>query len=351
MVKHYFNLKIAGLLRDRNSFICKMLVSYLIPLLTPGVLMIELMIPALTLLTSLGVLAVASFFAIKYIEDFMEITRLSEVAAGFIILAIMTCMPELTVAIFAVYQGTAGISIGDILGSHVFNIGIVVGLLATWGSLKKCSTASLVELIDLLFIASLIPLLLVAFKIANPIIGIALIVTFAFSFYRMSKKRRPPTFDDVEEKLPRRNKRRVFTILVVTLAATALVILAARFVILSACEIIKLAGISPPEIGAKIVAVGTSLPELAFGLTAMKRGRVHLALGDAIGANLTTVTLVLGLVLTFSPSIIEQIIFAEILVFVLIMNLILWWYLTKGGVTQVGGIILIIMYVLFQAIL
>jgi cation:H+ antiporter len=155
--------------------------------------MIELMIPAVTLFTSLGVLAVASFFAIKYIEDFMEITRLSEVAAGFIILAIMTCMPELTVTIFAVYQGTAGISIGDILGSHVFNVGIVVGLLATWGSLKKCSTASLVELIDLLFIASLIPLLLVAFKIANPIVGIALIVTFAFSFYRMSKKRRPPT--------------------------------------------------------------------------------------------------------------------------------------------------------------
>jgi Ca2+/Na+ antiporter len=50
----------------------------------------------------------------------------------------------------------------------------------------------------------------------------------------------------------------------------------------------------------------------------MKRGRVRLALGDAIGANLTTVTLVLGLVLTFSPSIIEQMIFAEILVFVLV---------------------------------
>jgi len=61
------------------------------------------------------------------------------------------CMPELTVAIFAIYQGTAGISIGDILGSHVFNIGIVVGLLAAFGSLEKCSTASLLELIDLLF--------------------------------------------------------------------------------------------------------------------------------------------------------------------------------------------------------
>jgi len=313
--------------------------------------MIELMIPALTLFTSLVVLAVASFFAIKCLEDFMEITRLSEVAAGFIILAIMTCMPELTVAIFAIYQGTAGISIGDILGSHVFNIGIVVGLLAAFGSLEKCSTASLVELIDLLFMASLIPLLLVAFKMFSPIVGIALITVFAFSFYRMSKKRSPPTSDNVEEKLPGRNKRGPFTILAMTLTATAVVLLAARFVILSACEIIKLAGVSQTEIGAKVVAIGTSLPELAFGLIAMKRGRIHLALGDAIGANLTTVTLVLGLVLTFSPYVIEEMIFAEILSFVLITNLILWRYLTKGGVTQVGGIILIMVYVLFQAIL
>ena len=312
--------------------------------------MIELIIPASTLFVSLAVLATASFFAIKYIEDFMEITRLSEVSAGFVILAIMTCMPELTVAIFAIQHGTAGISIGDILGSHIFNIGIVVGLLAAFGSLKNCSTVSLVELIDLLFIASLIPLLLVAFKVASPIVGLLLIGVFVVSFYKMSRKRRPPTSDDIEEKRSIR-RHRTFAILAVILVATAIVVLMARFTIISASEIVKLAGVSQPEIGAKIVAVGTSLPELAFGLVAMKRGRVHLALGDAIGANLTTVTLVLGLVLTASPFMIEQIIFAQILVFVLITNLILWRYLTRGGVTQLGGIILIITYVLFQAIL
>jgi len=313
-------------------------------------LMIELIIPALTLFVSLAVLATASFFAIKYIEDFMEITRLSEVSAGFVILAIMTCMPELTVAIFAIQHGTAGISIGDILGSHIFNSGIVVGLLAAFGSLKNCSTVSLVELIDLLFIASLIPLLLVAFKVASPIVGLLLIGVFVVSFYKMSRKRRPPTSDDIEEKRSMR-RHRTFAILAVILVATVIVVLMARFTIISASEIVKLAGVSQPEIGAKIVAVGTSLPELAFGLVAMKRGRVHLALGDAIGANLTTVTLVLGLVLTVSPFMIEQIIFAQILVFVLITNLILWRYLSKGGVTQLGGIVLIITYVLFQAIL
>jgi hypothetical protein len=226
--------------------------------------MIELIIPALTLFVSLAVLATASFFAIKYIEDFMEITRLSEVSAGFVILAIMTCMPELTVAIFAIQHGTAGISIGDILGSHIFNIGIVVGLLAAFGSLKNCSTVSLVELIDLLFIASLIPLLLVAFKVASPIVGLLLIGVFVVSFYKMSRKRRPPTSDDIEEKRSMR-RHRTFAILAVILVATVIVVLMARFTIISASEIVKLAGVSQPEIGAKIVAVGTSRTRFWLG--------------------------------------------------------------------------------------
>ncbi|MEM2972076.1 MAG: hypothetical protein QW270_06615 [Candidatus Bathyarchaeia archaeon] len=309
--------------------------------------MLEFIVSALTLLVSLVVLAVASFFTIKYIEDFMELIRLSEVAAGFVILAIMTCMPELTVAIFAVQQDVVGITIGDILGSHIFNIGIVVGLLAAFGSLKNCSTASLVELTDLLFLASLIPLLLFAYKIASPLVGFALILVFVFSSYRMSKKKHPPTSDDVKVK-SRRQKTPI--ILIAILSAGAIVVLAARFAVISASEIVGFLGISHPEIGAKIVAVGTSLPELAFGLIAMKRGRVHLALGDAVGANLTTITLVLGLVLFFAPFTIETTMFAEILAFVLITNLILWRYLIRGGVTQTGGIILIMTYVIFQAI-
>ncbi|MEM1564012.1 MAG: hypothetical protein QW161_05005 [Candidatus Bathyarchaeia archaeon] len=310
--------------------------------------MVEIIIQALALFASLAVLATASFFAIKHIEDFMEIIRLSEVAAGFVILAIMTCMPEITVAVFSVQHGTAGISIGDILGSHLFNIGVVVGLLAASGSLKKCGTEALVELIDLLFLASIIPLFLVVFKAISSILGVILIIIFVLSFYRVSRKRRPPTFDSVKERHVEEKKPHI--ILVKILIATAFVVLSARITILSAIEIIKLVGISQPEIGAKVVAVGTSLPELAFGLIALKRRRVHLALGDAIGANLTTITLVLGLILTFSPFAIEQMMFTEILIFVLIMNLILWRYLTKGGVTQFGGIILITVYIVFQAI-
>ena len=135
------------------------------------------------------------------------------------------------------------------------------------------------------------------------------------------------------------------------IVGAAIVIVTARFAVSSASDIAYLLGFPPILIGARIVAVGTSLPELAFGLTAAKRGRVHLALGDVIGANLTTITLVLGFVLLLSPFAVNITAFTEILLFVLATNLILWRYLTRGGVSQIGGIILIIVYVLFQATL
>jgi len=315
--------------------------------------MIELAISATILFFSLSVLALASHFTIKSMEDFVELTGLSEASAGFIILSIMSTLPEITVAGFAVYQGVPGISIGDILGSHMFNIGIVIGILAVLGSLKACCTDLLVELVDLLFLASIIPLLLVISRITftgplvgSPFVGMALLGVFVYSVYRMAKKRSPASEDPKERLAQRKSQKRIIMWIIV---GAVIVIVASRFAVFSASDIAYSLGIPPILIGARIVAVGTSLPELAFGLTAAKRGRVHLALGDAIGANLTTITLVLGFVLLLSPFAVDITAFTEILLFVLATNLILWRYLTRGGISQIGGIIFILIYVLFQA--
>lgn len=315
--------------------------------------MIELAVQGIILATSLAVLAWASELTIKSIEDIMELTGLSEVSTGFIILSVMTTLPEMTVAAFALYQGAPGISVGDILGSHVFNIAIVIGILAVLGSLKTCRTDLLVELVDILFLAAIIPLLFVISRITvispsigSPIVGIALLGVFVFSIYRMAKKRSPASEDPMEKQTQKKSRKKI---MIWIIAGAAIVVLTSRFTVSSASEIAHLLGIAPVLIGARIVAVGTSVPELAFGLAAIKRGRVHLALGDAIGANLTTITLVLGFVLLLSPFTVDIAAFAEILLFVLATNLILWRYLTRGGVSQLGGVILIMIYVLFQA--
>ncbi len=317
--------------------------------------MIEVIaVQLLILAVSLIVLALAGHFAIGYIERFMEFTGLSEASAGFVILALVTTLPEVSVAVFAVLEGAPEISVGDILGSHVFNIGIVVGVLGVLGAFKKCCVEPMVELVDLLFLASIVPLLLVISRVtvaiplfANQIVGVALLVVFGFSLYEMAKKRSPASADRVTKTVGK-SQRRTFLFIVV---CALLVVLASRFVVSSAVSVASLLGILPVLIGARVVAVGTSLPELAFGLAAVRRGRVHLVLGDVIGANLATITLVLGLVFIASSFIIDAAAFAEILLFVLTMNILLWRFLTRGGISQVGGVVLIMVYVLFQAVL
>ena len=143
----------------------------------------EFVIQLTILAVSIASLAAVSHFTIKWVEKVIELTGVSEISAGFIILSVMTSTPEIMVALFAVLQGDPGISIGDILGSNVFNVGAVLGILGVLGYLQMCCTEVLVELTDILFLTSLIPLLLVIshfhiFDISSPIVGLILLATF-----------------------------------------------------------------------------------------------------------------------------------------------------------------------------
>jgi cation:H+ antiporter len=308
----------------------------------------EIIVQLLILVGSLIVLAFSSHYTIKAIEKIIELTGLSEMSAGFILLATLTSVPEIIVAIFAILQGEAGISIGDILGSNVFNIGAVLGLLGVLGYLKTCCTNLLNELTDILFVTSMIPLLLVIFKVSTPLIGAILLATFVANTYLMAKKRTPAVeTNGVEAPTERQGKTKFVILLLVALAGVAV---AARLVVSSGISIAATLGAPSILLGAKVIAIGTSLPELTTDFSAVRRGRVHLAIGGIIGSNLTNLTLVLGIVLLVSPSAVDMTIFNEILPFLLITTVIFWRFLTKGGISKTGGAILLGAYLLFQLI-
>lgn len=315
--------------------------------------MTELLILGAMMAASLAVLAKASHLTIVSIEDLIELTGLSEASAGFVILSIMTSIPEMTVAAFAILQGAPGISVGDILGSNMFNIGIVVGVMAIIGPLERVRSDFLVEMVDILFFSSAIPILLVipflsaSFQTVGPLVGVTLIGVFIFSVYKMTKTRKVPSVD-------KRNATEIKSkkvVLAKVAGGIAVVITAARFAVWSASDIAAILGVPPILIGAKIIAIGTSLPELALDVTAVRRGRIRLAIGDVIGSNLSNIALVLGFILLVSPFTVNLTIFTEILPFLLITTLLLWRFLTKGGIPKWGGILLIMMYVVFQATL
>jgi len=308
----------------------------------------NLIVQILIFAVSLVVLASTSHYTIRAVEKLIELTGLSEVSVGFVILAILTSIPELTVALFSVLQGEPGISIGDILGSNVFNTGAVLGILGMLGFLKTCCTDLLVDLTDILFITSLIPLLLVIFNVVSPVVGIILLGTFVANTYLMTKKRTPVVSANGSETPRKVSKTKVFALLILSLAG---VIIAARLVVSAGVNIALILGAPPILLGAKVIAIGTSLPELTTDFAAVRRGHIQLAIGGIIGSNLTNLTLVLGLVLLTSPFSVDITIFTEILPFLLITTVIFWRFLTRGGISKIGGIILIMAYILFQAII
>ena len=261
--------------------------------------------------------------------------------------------PEIIVALFAVLQGNPAVSIGDILGSNVFNVGLVLGVLGILGYLVTCCTETLVELADILFITSLIPLLLVIshyhiFDVSSPVIGLILIGFFIVNTFLIARKRTPPVELDTLEQI---KKGRLSFIIVKLFFSFIILVVSARLIVYSASNIAVALGVPSILIGAKIVAIGTSLPELTIDLLAVRRGRVQLAMGGIIGSNLTNLTLVLGLVLLASPFRVDMTIFTEILPFLLVTTIIFWRFLMRGGISKAGGAILILTYILFQAVI
>jgi cation:H+ antiporter len=214
------------------------------------------------------------------------------------------------------------------------------------GYLATCCTDRLIELTDILFLTSLIPLLLVIFKVSSPLVGVLLLGTFFANVYYMARKKMPAI--DVDK--PRARGEKIMFIVAKLAFTMAAALVASHLLVSSGLSIAANLGAPPILIGAKVVAIGTSLPELTVDFMAVRRGRVQLAIGDIIGSNLTNLTLVLGLVLLSSPFAVDMTIFTEILPFLLITTLILWRFLNKGGVTQTGGVILIFTYIMFQAV-
>ena len=309
-------------------------------------------IQLLILIVSLVGLASSSHYAIRYVEKLVEITGLSEASAGFIILAVLTSAPEITVAVFSVIQGNTAMSIGDILGSNVFNIGAVLGIVGLLGYTKVCCTDLLVELTDMLSIIVLIPLLLVIskygiFEIPSQIIGFVLIMAFLVNTYLIAKKRTPPVYANDVKPVSKRKKGVVIATL---LLSFTVVVISAQLTVNSASNIAVALGVPAILVGAKIVAIGTSLPELTLDLAAVRRGRIQLAIGGIIGSNLTNLTLVLGLVLLASPFAVDLAVFIEIIPFLMITTVIFWRFIMRGGISKVGGALLLLTYVLFQTL-
>ena len=137
-----------------------------------------------------------------------------------------------------------------------------------------------------------------------------------------------------------------------TVAGALGVVVSAYFLVESAVAIAQVSGLSQQVIGATIIAVGTSLPELTLDLKAILRGHSGLAFGDIIGSSFVNITLILGVTLFVpalvgSPVVLSCDVFQNLVLFSIVVNLLFWYFLTRGQIGKREGAVFLVIYALF----
>lgn len=288
----------------------------------------------------LVILVKSAIFAINSIEKVTKRSGIGQLAAGFVLVAVSTSVPEISVAIFSTQTENVGITLGDIFGSNVTNIGLVAALFLFLSPIKKMQAKTTKSLFPLLIVASIIPLVLLLVQQGSKFVGITLLGIFAFFVYYMIKTSR--TQNDEQ-----RENGSVYKPLFLFFVGIALVIASAKMIVDSASSIAESTGIRQSVIGATIIAFGTSLPELTVDIVAVRKKLLDLAIGDIIGSCITNITLVLGLVLILSPVEINFGILSTLISFAIGLPVVLFVLLRNGHIHKWQSMILFTIYVIF----
>jgi cation:H+ antiporter len=220
------------------------------------------------------------------------------VIVGLTVVAFATSAPELLVSLIAAAKGSGGISIGNILGSNVANIGLVLGTSALVRPLVVDKTLVRREIPFMIGVSGLFWLVCLDGRIGR-IDGIILLAGLAFFLVLgiMTAKETRET----RRIAPPPEGRKVLRSIVLFLMGMGGLLLGANLIVNSAIYISRQFGLSEVFIGLSIVAVGTSLPELATSVVAGARGEHDISIGNIVGSNVFNICMVMGTVGLFNP--------------------------------------------------
>ena len=279
--------------------------------------------------------------------------KISKMLIGLTIVAFGTSAPEFAVSIKSLLSGSGDIVLGNVVGSNIFNILLILGVSACVHTLTVKNNTVKKELpITLLMSTLLFTLLsdnLFDSKITNMFTrgdGFVLLLFFLVFIYYLISLMRNKTEDEVnEEKLMKLPKAILLTVLGITG-----IVLGSNYTVDSASYIAEMLGVSQRMIGLTIIAMGTSLPELVTSVIATKKGEYDIAIGNVVGSNIFNFGVVIGLpVLLFGsiPNITYNLV--DLMMMLASAALLFIFSYNDYKIKKNEGIIFIIMFVLYYS--
>ncbi|GED22767.1 sodium:calcium antiporter [Halomonas halmophila] len=279
---------------------------------------------------------------------------LSPLLIGMLVIGFGTSAPELVVSVIAAYQGNPGLALGNAYGSNIANIGLILGLVALISPLAVHSSMVRRELPILGGVTLLSALLLLGGVVSRLEGGLLLLILaafMAFSIRQGAKTTSDALSTDTEESLAQHSMT-LRAGLIWTALGLVLLVVSSRLLVWGAVSIAQSFGVSDLIIGLTVVAVGTSLPELASSISALRRREHDLVLGNVVGSNLFNTLGVVGLAALIAPiEVASEVLLRDwslMMAMTLLMSVFaLGWRGRAGRINRLEGGALMAMYLVY----
>src|SRR3990167_1330476 len=275
---------------------------------------------------ALGIVLLA-FGASRFIDATMALAKrfnVSPLLVGVVLIGFGTSVPEMIVSSTAAFKGTINIAIGNAIGSNTANIGLVLGLTGLLRSLKL-QPALLTREFSLLWIVTLVVGLFLWNHHLARWEGVLLIaMLFAYLALVIWLSRRLPLLHELIEVSVSMEKVSIIFVCLWWIIGLGLVLLGAEFMVSGAMTIAHYWHVSDLVIGLTIVAVGTSLPELAASITSALKGHDALVFGNVIGSNVFNTLAVIGVPALIAPGYLPSELFRRDYIVMIFFTALLW---------------------------
>ena len=286
----------------------------------------------------------------KGASDLARRLKMSELMIGLTIVAVGTSLPELVISVSSALSGNSGISLGNVLGSNIFNGMLILGVTAMITPIAF-SGKMLSREIPFNLLASIVILLVSGSMLVGGApgeyitrYGGMLLLCFCAVFVRYTFSLKSGNEEDTAQQ-----PMSVGKILLFIAGGLAALVFGGKMFVSGASDIARGFGLSEALIGITIVSVGSSLPELAVSVSAARKGNVGIALGNVLGSNILNVFFILGCSATISPISLEG--FSPVDYYVLLASSLFIYlfcaFFGKNKITRIEGSLLVAGYVAY----
>lgn len=298
------------------------------------------------LLLSLVILYFGAEWLVSGASSFASRLGVSPLIIGLTIVSVGTSAPELVVSVKAAMNGQSAISIGNVLGSNLFNIALILGISAIIYPLTVKRQLLKFDVPVMVFISILFLILFLDAKISFPEALLFILLFVGYMVYLFVSSFRNKGKESEEAEVIKKYKHWAIDLLLIGVGFAGLVY-GSNLLVENAVIIAEKLGMSAALIGLTIVATGTSMPELATSIVAAIKKRSDIAIGNVVGSNIFNILLILGTAGAIYPIETKEINIADSL-FVVGISALLWFFMKIGTrIRRWQGIIFIALYAVY----